>query len=371
MKICVPCAKVQGTQLFQKSADNYIMGKDLIMALAREARLNPGHAIANLSVLPPSERAQILKQALAAPHTPYRRYSPNPDEVVLQLIANEYVAPSDERRLKTFYSSQSAAGNLFHLQYLDVWQHADAVGAQAFFSEPRLLTYVLQTVTPPNKITSLLKAVSALGGARQEKLVIPGVGKIPVFVCGAMAMLPSSTSVIVDEMRWMSAQNYALPGAIMVKPEAGGSRQTNREPCAGLPVFKGSHLRVGAVGDRMACTLRHEDMHEVRARLPDHVLQRVEGIYGEAMLADFGLIFNDEFYMKKFLHAGHPMQNSNEFFASAAHAFTHHADALVILIQSPDTPKAVRSYASAMWHLLRDDVFHGKVFTANGKDLFR
>lgn len=347
------------------------MANDRIMALAREARLNPGHTQANLSVLGLKERVLILQQALGEPHTPYRRYTPNLDAAVLQLVANEYVAPPGERRWQTFYSSPHAAGNLFHLQYMDVWQHVDAVGAQTFFAEPRMLTYVLQTVSPPNKIVSLLKAVSSIAAVRHEKLVIPGVGKISVFVCGAMAMLPGSTSVIVDEMRWMSAQHYALPGAIMVKPEPGGSRQTNREPCADLPIFKGSHLRVGAVGDRMSCTLRHENMHEVRARLPEHVLHRVEEIYGEAMVADFGLIFNDEYYMKKFLHAGHPMQNSNEFFASAAHAFTHHADAVAMLTQDPATPENVRAYAIPMWRFLRDDIFHGKVFTQNGQDPFR
>lgn len=348
------------------------MGNDPIIALAREARLSPEHTIANLAALAPSERVGILARAVSDyGHEPYRRYTADMGEAVRQLVANEYVAPKAEQRWQTFFMSQKASANFFHHHYLDMWKQVDAVGEMSFFSDPRMLTYVLQTVSTAKNPASLLRSTSDKAISRQEDLPIPGLGKIPIYICGAMEMLPGAAATIVDELRWMHIQGYRWPGAIMVKADPGGSRQTDREPCVGLPKIKGSHLRIGAVAERMPCTLRHEDMHEVRAQLPAHVLKRVDKIYDRAMVVDAGLIFNDEYYMKKFLHAGHPMQNANEFFAGAAHAFTHHADEMVALIQSPDTPKSVRTYAIAMWRLLRDDVFHNKVFTQGGTDPFR
>lgn len=342
------------------------------MDLAREARLSPDHVIANLSVLTPTERVRLLAHAVRDfGHEPYRRYSPDMGDAVRQLVANEYVSPPNEQQWETFFVSQNAKANLFNQYYQDVWNQAFAIGPEQFFSDPRMLAYVLQTLSTAEKPASLLKPTADKSILRQEDLPIPGLGEIPIYICSAMELLPGARSAIVAELSWMRAQGYRWPGAIMVKSDPGGSRQTDREPCAGLPKLKGSHLRIGAVAERMPCTLRHEDMHEVRAQLPAQVLLNVNKIYDQAMAADAGLIFNDEFYMKKFLHAGHPMQNSNEFFASAAHAFTHHADEMAALIQSPDTPQAVRTYATAMWHLLRDEVFHNKVFTRGETDPFR
>lgn len=348
------------------------MGNDSILALAREARLNPDGVTANLGGLAPEERVSLLNQAVHGHrHEPYRRYTPNLEDAVLQLVANEYVAPPADRRWEKFFISQNRNANLFHRQYMDVWTQVAVAGEVNFFSKPRLLTYVLQTVSTAGKPALLLKNAPIGTAPRQEDLPIPGLGKIPIYMCGAMEMLPGATAAIRDELRWMHTQGYRWPGAIMVRAEPGGSRQTNLEPCEGLPKFQGSHLRIGAVAERMPCTLRHEDMHEIRSQLPAHVLNRVEVLYDQAMAEDFGLFFNDEYYMIKFLHAGHPMKNSNEFFGSAAHAFTHHADDLVALVQDPSTPQPVRAYATAMWRLLRDEVFHGKVFTQDGQDPFR
>lgn len=342
------------------------------MGLAIEARRHPDHVTTNLAVLGAGDRDAILAQAKRAPrHEFFRRYTPDLETAARQLVANEYVASPADQRWKSFFVSQNNNANRFNRYYQAIWASVDAAGETAIFSEPRMLTYVLQTVSQSEGPASLLRPTAMDPTPRREDLRVPGIGKIPIFVCGVLAMLPGASSAIIDELRWMHTQAYRWPGAIVVKREPGGSRQTDREPCPGLPKWTGSHLRIGAVAERMPCTLRHEDMHEVRAQLSAKVLKKVEGIYDQAMAADAGLIFNDEFYMKKFLHAGHPMHNSNEFFASAAHAFTHHADDVVALIRDPSTPQPVRAYATAMWRLLRDAVFHGKVFTQDGQDPFR
>jgi hypothetical protein len=139
---------------------------------------------------------------------------------------------------------------------------------------------------------------------------------------------------------------------VAITDTPGGYHYYNEKLCGRYKV-KGHSVRIGLISERAPCTARHELSHVVFADLPKPVRRKITQLYKQAMASDDkGLIFNDEYYMFKFLHAGHPMQNESEFFAGAMHAYTQHRDELMKNINAQTTPKTVKDYALATIEVL-------------------
>ncbi|HKX13041.1 MAG TPA: hypothetical protein VJP40_07805, partial [bacterium] len=82
-------------------------------------------------------------------------------------------------------------------------------------------------------------------------------------------------------------------------------------------------------------------------------------------------IFDDSNYLAgRPDYYGHPYDNASEAFASAGAAYYFKADLFAAYIRNPRTPEAMRLTGKAAWCFLRDRVFDGEVFTADGVDPF-
>lgn len=337
------------------------MGADFLLQLAAGARRAPQTTIKGLGALSGAERLALLHEALGRGITQtYRTYSPDTEAAIYQLVANEFIATPQERCWEKFFTSTHPQASRFNTMYQEVWKRVAHYGEATSFSSPTMLTYVLQTIVarrgdPIAVPTPILRPLAQCRTPQFEILHVVQHGSMPLFICGGFELLPEARKIIADELSQMTAWGYRWPGAISLRESPGGVRRTNKAPCKTMSRWPGSHLQIGVVPTRMPCTLRHELMHEVRAQLSKETLDRVEKLYDQAMRADFGLIFNDEYYMHRYLHAGHPMQDSNEFFASAAHAYSHHPVALLETIHG--APPPVQAYAQAMVQLLKNKVF--------------
>lgn len=274
---------------------------------------------------------------------------------------------------KDFYESDLKPRNIsnrFYHHYLMEWRDLKRLGPLEYKGTGERIADFAQAVALGRKSASAQEMVKVLTPRKSavpyEKMVTlranPGV---KLYVCGAFDPTPATVALVTEGVQWMVDQGYT-PTPIALRQQPGGAhRDAHARPPCGVQKwrFSGMYALVGIYPERTPCTIRHEVSHSIYHQLeksdPD-VIKKVKEIYKQAMAADVGLIFNDEYYMDVFPHAGHPMHNDGEFFAGAAHAYTHHAKRLDDHIKDDRTPEAVRKYALAMVQLLRERVFPRK-----------
>jgi hypothetical protein len=345
-----------------------------ILDLAAVARESPQTAIFELSQLRPAQRQAVFCDIRDHYVTQsYRPYTPNVDQAIHQLVANEFMAsPAEQKKWTNFYAGASlrkrfpdryhpavTVEQTFAERYQEVWRWAQTEGTTRFFSQPDMLTYVAQTVryakTDPVPIQGSLMLVtpaSTTAFPRGGTLKL-GAESVAFYSCGNFVANLEGNQILTDELGWVSRQSYKLPAAVALTDTPGGYHYYNGMLCDTVKVL-GHSIRAGLIYERFPCTLRHELSHVIYAQLDPAARQKIEELYLLAMTADFGLLFNDEYYMKdrKFLHAGHPMKNPSEFFAGALHAVSQHRSEVMQNMNRPDTPEAVRAYAYPMMDLI-------------------
>lgn len=322
------------------------MCADPLLKLAAQARRDPKSVIRDLEAMSVPDRESLLANVLTHYTTQsFRPYSPDVNQAIRQLVANEFVATPKERKWEKFYRSTTDDGCNFLRRYQKIWKETD-------FSQPEMLTYVLQTVVrskaeaAPMLGAALLRLPHQPEGARKSTPLTVGDKSVDVYICGDYEPTDAGRQLLVAGLKWVQDVGYQLPVAVEVRDTPGGYHYYNDKLCKQFPV-EGSAVKVGLIPQRAHCTARHELSHVIYAQQSNVVRQKVKALYEQAMRADYGLIFNDEHYMVdyKFLHAGHPMQNDSEFFAGALHAYSQHQDELMKNINAPTTPKAVKAYA--------------------------
>jgi hypothetical protein len=330
----------------------------------------------------PAQRLGWVRQ-LRKEYTPmpYRPYAPDPQVAARQLVVAELIASIKFKPFKDFYKGPTREANRFYQFYQREWKDLRRLGAERYLSTPERLADYVQGIGHGGEFPNTFQMsqwMSPRSDRRphRESLQISSEKSIQLFICGAFDPTAMAREVVAEELRWVMAQGYQITDVALRTTPGGAHRDgTKRPPCDEKAfMLSGMYIFIGLFPKRTPCTIRHEVLHSVYHQLLEkrpEVITRLRQIYADAMKADMGLIFNDEYFMDVFLHAGHPMHNDNEFFASAAHAYSHHADRLVQYIQDPQTTPATRAYAITMWCYLRDDVFHGKIFTQDGKDPLR
>lgn len=337
------------------------MCADVIVQLAARARQDPQALMRELGALAPGDREGLLYVVQTQYATQsFRPYTPHVTQAILQLVANEFVATPEERNWQPFYKSRDKAGNGFLQRYQQIWKAAAEVGEDRYFAQPDMLTYVLQTVTRPKTEIPPVRGAALLAlpptqtmMERRSVPIVVGGQSVAVYICGNCEPTDAGRTMLTEGLKWVQDVGYQLPAAVEVRDAPGGYHYFNGKMCEKFPVV-GSAVKVGLVPERAACTARHELSHVIYAQQGPAMRQDVKALYERAMRADYGLIFNDEHYMvdRRFLHAGHPMQNASEFFAGALHAYSQHPDELMENINAPTTPQAVKDYARATLKLL-------------------
>lgn len=335
------------------------MCADVIIQLAAQARRDPNSVIRDLTAMTAPDRASVLANIQTHYTTQsFRPYTPNVEQAIQQLVANEFVATPQERNWGRFYKSTDPNGCDFLRRYQKIWKEAN-------FSQPEMLTYVLQTVVrskadaAPMAGAALLMFPHQPEGARKSISLTVGSKSVDMYICGDYEPTESGRTLLVAALQWVLDSGYQLPAAVEVRDTPGGYHYYNDKMCKKFPV-EGSAIKVGLVPQRAHCTARHELSHVIYAQQSNAMREKVKALYAQAMRADYGLIFNDEYYMidQKFLHAGHPMQNDSEFFAGALHAYSQHRDELMTNINAPTTPKAVKAYALGTIRVLDQVLAH-------------
>lgn len=378
------------TQLFPKSADNLYMGKDAIAQLAKRVRTAPDAVIRDIPAMTPKDRLGLVRHLRKeCTPLPYRPYAPDPRVAARQLVVAElidgqrceYQTIVKVKPLTDFYEGPTREANRFYQLYRSEWRKLRHAGAEKYLASPdRLADYVLGIGrggdAPTFDQMAQWMTPKLYRGPHRETLQVAPDRSIRLFICEAFDLTAMVRELIAEELRWVLTQGYQITDVALRSAPGGAHRDgAKRPPCDEKSfALSGMYVFIGVFPGRTPCTIRHEILHSVYHQLQEKKpasIERLRNIYADAMKADTGLIFNDEFYMDVFLHAGHPMHNDNEFFAGAAHAFSHHGDRLAQHIQDPRTTPETRAYATAMWRFLRDDVFHGKVFTQDGQDPFR
>jgi hypothetical protein len=336
------------------------MCADALLQLAAQARRDPNSVIRDLEAMPSPDRGSVLANILTHyTAQSFRPYTPNVDQAIRQLVANEFVATPQERNWGKFYKSTDSNGCNFLRRYQKIWAESD-------FSEPEMLTYVLQTVVRSKAEAAPLQGAALLmlphqpEGPRKATPLTVGAKSVDVYICGDYEPTAAGRNVLIEGLKWVLDAGYQLPAAVEVRDTPGGYHYYNDKMCKKFPV-EGSAIKVGLIPQRAPCTARHELSHVIYAQQSSAVRQKVKSVFAQAMRADYGLIFNDEYYMVdyKFLHAGHPMENDSEFFAGALHAYSQHRDKLMVNINAATTPTAVKAYALGTIQLL-DQVLHTK-----------
>lgn len=342
-----------------------------------------------IEAMGPKERLALVRrlQKECTPR-PYRPYAPDPLVAARQLVVSEvidgqrcaYQTSVKVKPFTDFYEGPTPEANRFFKLYRQEWRAMRRLGVSKYLATPERLSDYVQGIAhggegPASSEMAQWMTARFYSGPHRELLPITSEKKIPLFICEAFDPTPHARDQIAGELRWLLEQGYEVPPVVLRTLPGGAHRDGSRRPPCDHQAFAffGMYVFIGLFPKRTPCTIRHEVMHSVYRQLEKkhpEIIAKLRAIYAEAMRADMGLIFNDEYFMDVFLHAGHPMHNDNEFFASAAHAYTHHADRLVQYINDPRTTTATRAYATAMWRLLRDDVFHGKVFTQSGQHPF-
>lgn len=84
------------------------------------------------------------------------------------------------------------------------------------------------------------------------------------------------------------------------------------------------------------------------------------------------LIVDDSSYIEGACYdaSGHPYDNPTELFASSVQAYFLNADQFVAFIQNPQTAPPMKAFGKLVWSYMRDRLFGGHVFTADGTDPF-
>lgn len=322
------------------------MGTDPILNWAARARKQPEAVIRDLAAMMAPDRASVLANIQTHYTTQhFRPYTPNSEQAIRQLVANEFVATPREQNWVKFYKSTDPNGSSFLRRYQKIWAESD-------FSEPEMLTYVLQTVVRSKAEKAPLQGAALLAlphqpeGARKSHALSVSGKAVDMYICGDYEPTDAGRTLLVAALQWVLDSGYQLPEAVEVRDTPGGYHYYNDKLCKQFPV-EGSAIKVGLVPQRAQCTARHELSHVIYAQQSRAVRDKVKALFAQAMRADYGLIFNDEYYMvdRKFLHAGHPMENDSEFFAGAMHAYSQHRDELMSNITASTTPKAVKAYA--------------------------
>jgi len=281
---------------------------------------------------------------------------------------------------KNFYEGprKVAGANRFYERYTQEWAHLYKLGIEAYLAVPERLADLeatLQNATAPASeavLSGMMKRVVKL--STSEPVILSQEQRSRLYACGVVPTESTKQQIILG-MKWLVEQGYSpVPVALRETPGGAHRYAQKQPPCDDRNNrFRGAYILTGIYPGRTDCTTRHEASHSIYHQIENTspaTMKEIKNLYARAMLADAGLIFNDEYYMGHFIHAGHPMHNDNEFFAGAAHAYSHHADRLVSYIRDPRTSGATKSYAISTWQLLRDQVFNGRVFTANQIDPF-
>lgn len=350
----------------------------------------PDAVIRDIPAMTPKGRQALVRQLRTeCTPMPYRPYAPDPHVAARQLVVAElidgqrcsYQTVAKVKPLTDFYEGPTPKANRFYQLYQGEWKKLRSQGAERYLASPdRLADYILGIGrggdSPTFDQMAQWMTPKLYWGPHKETLQVSSDRSIRLFICEAFDPTAMVRELIAEELQWVLAQGYQITDVALRSAPGGAHRDgTQRPPCNEKAfALSGTYVFIGLFPKRTPCTIRHEILHSVYHQLLEKkpaVIEKLRKIYADAMKADTGLIFNDEFYMDVFLHAGHPMHNDSEFFAGAAHAFSHHGDRLVQHIRDPLTAPETRAYATAMWRLLRGDVFHGKVFTRDGQDPFR
>ncbi len=327
------------------------MGTDPILDLAKRARTQPNAVIHDLAVMTAPDRETLLANVQTHYATEiFLHYFPDIDHAVRQLMANEFVSG---KSFESEFYQHKRHPNDFGEKYESLWLRATYHRA-SFFSQPEMLAYVLQTVVRSNAEAAPIEKVSELfhhDATFPSRISRWGnIGKLDIwlYTCNYFEVLPAGMDVLQEGLEWLIQLGYQPPVAVEAEEYPGGYHYYDHNMCGDSQFpMKGHSVRIGMIPNRAPCTMRHELSHVILAQLDKPMRHQVETLYQHAMKADFGLIFDDEFYMHKYLHAGHPMLNDSEFFAGAMHAYTHHREELMANINAPTTPKAVKAYALA------------------------
>lgn len=131
------------------------------------------------------------------------------------------------------------------------------------------------------------------------------------------------------------------------------------------------HLEPSRRTETAKAALSHEMMHGIFHSMGFAEDADWRSIYHLSLGRKNYEIFDDSNYLAgRPDYYGHPYDNASEAFASAGTAYYFKADLFAAYIRNPQTPEAMRLTGKAAWCFLRDRVFDGEVFTADGIDPF-